>query len=351
MAIKDSGSLSMTEIVAEFGGEAPHSLSEYYGVAPSVPSSGAIAFQDFYGASSIIPLLYPTGNYRRVNLADWVTGLGHDPAGAFLITIDAQTTFWSDDITLPALDASGLGSLYLLNNGKIMGKGGDGFSPTANAGFNPFTSTTSPNGMNMANDVQAQNGGPALSMCQGTVTNNGYIAGGGGGGGGVRSMVYHISNKAGYGPTTPSDWLWTGSIYAPGTDYSEFGNYPNFPNNDPNWLVEVVNFNASNAGDATVKNSHGAGGGAGGGQGGRGAGRDNPSSGVIAYPTTDMPPAVTAINQTGTVVFRRRGSLGNFTNDNAGYSTEQPPAPADGGGTVGFGHISSSSTFGGGHTY
>ena len=31
MAVKSSGQLAMTEIVAEFGGSAPHAMSEYYG--------------------------------------------------------------------------------------------------------------------------------------------------------------------------------------------------------------------------------------------------------------------------------------------------------------------------------
>ena len=50
MAIKSSGSLSITEIVDEFGGSTPHSLSEYYrngGAVPAnntnVPTSGTIS--------------------------------------------------------------------------------------------------------------------------------------------------------------------------------------------------------------------------------------------------------------------------------------------------------------------
>ena len=37
MAVKSSGQLAMTEIVAEFGGDAPHAMSEYYGGGDKVP--------------------------------------------------------------------------------------------------------------------------------------------------------------------------------------------------------------------------------------------------------------------------------------------------------------------------
>ena len=67
MAIKTSGPISINDIVAEFGGSAPHSLSEYYAggsLVPAtptnsaIPSSGPIAYDDFYGASKIITMSY-----------------------------------------------------------------------------------------------------------------------------------------------------------------------------------------------------------------------------------------------------------------------------------------------------
>ena len=60
MPIKLSGELSFDlDIVDEFGGVVPHSLTEYYGAdsassTPQVPTSGEIAFSDFYGADSSI---------------------------------------------------------------------------------------------------------------------------------------------------------------------------------------------------------------------------------------------------------------------------------------------------------
>jgi len=59
MALQSSGTITIQDIADEFGGIAPHSLSEYYrnGVYvgsnnTGVPTSGTISLSDFYGASA-----------------------------------------------------------------------------------------------------------------------------------------------------------------------------------------------------------------------------------------------------------------------------------------------------------
>jgi len=52
MALQSSGQIKLSEIATEFGGSAPHALSEYYG-SDTVPSSGMITFSDFYGTSDV----------------------------------------------------------------------------------------------------------------------------------------------------------------------------------------------------------------------------------------------------------------------------------------------------------
>ena len=52
MALQESGSISLLDIAYEFDDAAPHSLSEFYGVATGVPTSGEITLADFYGVSS-----------------------------------------------------------------------------------------------------------------------------------------------------------------------------------------------------------------------------------------------------------------------------------------------------------
>jgi len=66
MTIQTSGPISLTDIVAEFGGNVPYALSSYYrggGRVPdgptannNIPTSGPIAFSNFYGATNIIAI-------------------------------------------------------------------------------------------------------------------------------------------------------------------------------------------------------------------------------------------------------------------------------------------------------
>lgn len=51
MTLPSSGIITLQDIATEFGGTAPHGLSEYYGAAAGIPSSGLIKISDFYGAS------------------------------------------------------------------------------------------------------------------------------------------------------------------------------------------------------------------------------------------------------------------------------------------------------------
>ena len=62
MTLQSSGAISLSDIQTEFGGSNPISLSEYYsgGVyvasgTGSIPSSGLISLNQFYGTSSVIP--------------------------------------------------------------------------------------------------------------------------------------------------------------------------------------------------------------------------------------------------------------------------------------------------------
>jgi hypothetical protein len=52
MALQSSGAISILDIANEFGGSTPHGLSEYYGAAPGIPTTGIIDISDFYGASA-----------------------------------------------------------------------------------------------------------------------------------------------------------------------------------------------------------------------------------------------------------------------------------------------------------
>jgi hypothetical protein len=60
MTLQSSGALTASDIADEFEDDSPTSLSEFYGVIPALPASGAISFSDFYGVSSLAPWEYAT---------------------------------------------------------------------------------------------------------------------------------------------------------------------------------------------------------------------------------------------------------------------------------------------------
>lgn len=72
MTLPGSGLIKLSQIAAEFGGTAPHALSEYYGAAPGIPTSGLIKLTDFYGASA---------NYSGALVSGYTTGTIRDLKG------------------------------------------------------------------------------------------------------------------------------------------------------------------------------------------------------------------------------------------------------------------------------
>ena len=167
MAIKGSGSLSMTEIVDEFGGSVPHSLSEYYrngGAVPAnntnVPTSGTISIGNFYGAVNEIQytISSTTTNFQLSSAygSNWSTAVPKR-----LIVNSGVTVGSTNGNPAMTIEGSMGGTLIVQNTGSIQGTGG-----SANGG----------------------NGGPAVRSDQnGNITfyNNsgGQVYAGGGGGG------------------------------------------------------------------------------------------------------------------------------------------------------------------------
>lgn len=161
-AIPNSGAISLSDFAAEFGGTAPHSMSEYYrdgGNVPSnntnVPTSGAFRFGQMRGAiNAIIQTLANTTNVDLSTVfgSDWASTVPKEviiPSG---VTIGGTGT--SDALTAP----SGMGgTLTITNAGSVIGFGG----------------------------TAGGNGGNAIRIASTgiTVNNSGLIAGGGGAGG------------------------------------------------------------------------------------------------------------------------------------------------------------------------
>lgn len=163
MGLQTTGPISITDIATEFGDTAPHSLSEFYGAAAGIPTSGAINVKGFYGKSSLFSFNI-TSNQTDANLYTLAVNAGWDETSALEAVIDSGVVVTASTTTVPALTISGTypSGVTLVNNGTIVGDGGNGGSS---------------NGGGFA-------GGTALSVSSTlAVTNNGTIAGGGGGGG------------------------------------------------------------------------------------------------------------------------------------------------------------------------
>jgi hypothetical protein len=182
MALPLSGPLSLANIQTEFGGTNPIGLNEYYrngGRVPNapqnaaIPTSGAIAIGNFYGATNRIPvgltISSPTYNYDvYANRGpSYVAGISN-----ITVTVAPGVYIGSTSTGAYSFYVSGFtagDTVNIVNNGTIQGTGGDG-------GPGPFAA--SPGGT-------GGGGGPAMYInYPTTIQNNSVIAGGGGGGGG-----------------------------------------------------------------------------------------------------------------------------------------------------------------------
>lgn len=88
MALPTSGPLSLDDIAGEFGGTTPHSISEYYGVAAGIPTSGTISIADFYGASSGPSTLYV---FRQSGNSFYVIDAANPASMSILSTVTDAT--------------------------------------------------------------------------------------------------------------------------------------------------------------------------------------------------------------------------------------------------------------------
>lgn len=183
MAIPAPGTaISVNTIVGEFGGTAPHSLSEYYrggGLVPNVPgnanipTSGAIPMGGFYGSANrtAVALAITSNTY---NYDVYTNRSPAYVAGSTDITVTVNpgvtvgsTSTGSYALSVPS-SFNPADIITIVNNGVIQGMGGNG----ATGGYG-------------GNGGTGSGGGNAIYVNRPTIiTNNGTIAGGGGGGGG-----------------------------------------------------------------------------------------------------------------------------------------------------------------------
>jgi hypothetical protein len=110
MAVKASGTLSLEgDVVGEFGGARPHSLSEYYrggGLVPdaaiangNVPLSGAISFSDFYGSKRLETTLFSIPAFSTTSFNAGDGQISYRLLGSFTIP-EPKTFSFSVNVTI-----------------------------------------------------------------------------------------------------------------------------------------------------------------------------------------------------------------------------------------------------------
>lgn len=228
MAIQGSGQIKLTELATEFGGTAPYSLKAYYrggGRVPTnntnVPASGAIGLKNFYSAVNRV-LLVQTFATDTTQTTLNVSALPGYVAGItdVTITVNSGVYVYSTNVANPALTITGAtagDAITLVNNGFIIGKGGNG--ATSGVNLSPQAGTPA---------------GPAMSLGFNiSITNNSFIAGGGGGGGASQYPGNGTGGGGAGGGTGATDGPYAGGAgggpgQAGSQGTSSQGNFPNY---------------------------------------------------------------------------------------------------------------------------
>ena len=201
MPVPSSGQIRISDLVAEFGGTAPHALSEYYRnglLVPSnntnIPTSGQFRFSNAYGAVNEIAIAATSGTNIDISTlfgSNWTSTVPKRLTIGSGVTIGGTGS--SAAIIIPSNMA---GTLEIDNAGNIIGFGG---AANGGAGGNAIS--------NSASGV--------------TINNTGLLAGGGGGGGlgGTGGNgTFTTTTQTNHSPPSAGEGLaggWTWRIYTP----------------------------------------------------------------------------------------------------------------------------------------
>jgi len=185
-----------------------------------------------------------TENKECLNLAEWALDRGWNGISKAVITIGSDVYIYSDDMNCPALTTGDWPrGLRLINNGFIMGRGGDGGSLAAGKYHQQSWSIGAPPEKNLWDGWDGSDAIFINTTDKITITNQGAIAGGGGGGAGSGTGNFGGGGggagggKGGIGNTTnfnalpgePNAWETGGEGGAPGQPGGNGGQWRNLP--------------------------------------------------------------------------------------------------------------------------
>ncbi len=193
MPVTSSGAITLQDIQDEFGGSHPIGINEYYG-SDTVPTSGTISLDDFYGTQNAFAFTVSTQYTTPQNVQSVALAAGWDGSKPIVMTIASNSGFHSNSVSSPALNVN-VDNTVIINNGWIAGKGdrnqngGDALDINANS-----VSVTNNSGAFIAGaggaGVGSQGGGGAGQSTIGTASPNGSTTGYIYFGGGSTANVY-----------------------------------------------------------------------------------------------------------------------------------------------------------------
>ena len=184
MGLPASGAISLNNVNVELGNTATAQIDMnsaavrgLFGIA-----NGATSMSDGHGKSSQFSFSI-TSNVNNANLATLATNAGWNGSSELIATINAGVYCNSTHYLAYGMIINGSfpGGVTLINNGYIVGRGGNGGRGTTNV-------------------ISAGGAGGTGLVIQSPVSiyNNGTIAGGGGGGGGGNSTYWQEKGSSGF---------------------------------------------------------------------------------------------------------------------------------------------------------
>lgn len=178
MALPTTGPISLSQVNVELGFSAADLITLNDAAVRNLAGvpSGTISMQDLLGKANVFAFTI-AANQTNANLRTLAVNAGWNQSAALQATINSGVVITANSTAARALTVSGSfpNGVTLINNGTIVGRGGDG----GNGGFGGTKSESNAG-------FPGASGGGALNVAVAlTLQNNGTIAGGGGGGGGA----------------------------------------------------------------------------------------------------------------------------------------------------------------------